>query len=134
MHALFHSGEEVLGDGAAEDLLGEHGLFALRVGLKADPHVAELAGTAGLLLVAALLGDGLADLLAVGHPGLLQLHVHAEAGLELGHQHIGLDVAGGGEHHLVGLCVVDHGEGGILLVEAGQTGGDLVVLTAGLGR
>ena len=83
--------------------------------------------------MAALLGHGLADLLTVGHAGRLQLHVHVEAALQLGHQHIHLDVAGGVNDHLVGLGVVDHGEGGIFLVHAVQTLGNLVLLAAGLG-
>ena len=130
--ALFHGGEEVLGHRAAHDLLAELQGLAL-AGLEADPHVAELAGAAGLLLVAALLGHRLADLLPVGHPGLGQLHLHVEAALELVHQHVHLDVAGGGDHHLVGLGVVHHVKGGVLLVEAAQARGDLVLLAPGLG-
>ena len=130
---LLHCGEEVLGHGAAEDLLGKDHLLLLRVGLEADPHVAELAGAAGLLLVAALLLHGLADLLTIGYTGGLQLGLHVEAALQLGHQHIHLDIAGGIEDHLVGLGVVHHGEGGVLLVQAVQALGHLVVLALGLG-
>ena len=132
--ALFHSGEEVLGHGAAEDLLGEDHVVLLGLGLEADPHVAELAGAAGLLLVAALLGDGLADLLPVGHPDGLQLRLHVEAALELADQHVHLHVAGAVEHHLVGLGVVGDGEGGVLLVHAGEALGDLVLLAPALGH
>ena len=131
--ALLHGGEEVLGYGAAEDLLGKLHLLRVGVGLEADPHVAELAGAAGLLLVAALLGDGLADLLPVGYPGRLQLRLHIEAALQLGHQHIHLDIAGGVNDHLVGLGVVLHPEGGVLLVHPVQALGHLVLLAAGLG-
>ena len=130
--ALLDGGEEVLGHRAAHDLLAELQGFAL-AGLEADPHVAELAGAAGLLLVTALLGHRLTDLLPVGHPGLGQLHVHVEAALELVHQHVHLDIAGGGYHHLVGLGVIEHAEGGVLLVEAAQACGDLVLLAPGLG-
>ena len=83
--------------------------------------------------MAALLGHALANLLAIGHTGLAELHFHAEAALELAHQHVHLDVAGGGHHHLVGLGVVHHPEGGIFLVEAGQTCGNLILLTTDLG-
>ena len=131
--ALLHRGEIVLGHGAAEDLLGKDHLLLVEVGLKADPHVTELAGTAGLLLMAALLGHGLADLLTVGHAGLLQLHVHIEAALQLGNQNVHMDIAGGGEHHLTGLGVVDHGEGGIFFVQTNQTLSHLIFLAAGLG-
>ena len=64
-------------------------------------------------------GNGLADLLPVGHPDGLQLRLHVEAALELADQHVHLHVAGAGEHHLVGLGVVGDGEGGVLLVDAG---------------
>ena len=132
--ALLHSGEIVLGHGAAENLLGKDHLVALRIGLKADPDIAELAGTAGLLFVAALFGDCLADLLTIGHPGGLQLRLHIEAALQLGHQHIHLHVSGAAEDHLVGLAVVHQGEGRVLLVQAGQALGDLVLLPPGLGH
>ena len=47
-------------------------------------HVTELAAAAGLLLIAALLADGGADLLTVSHSGSGQLGIHAEAGQVLG--------------------------------------------------
>ena len=75
----------------------------------------------------------LLDGFAIGHAGGAQLSLHAEAALQAGHQHVQLHVAGAGEDHLAGLGVVDHGEGGIFLVHAGQACGHLVVLTAGLG-
>ena len=130
--ALFHRGEVVLGHRAAHDLLAELHLLLL-AGLKADPHVAELAVAAGLLLVPALDLHLLADLLPVGHAGGDQLGLHAEAGFQSGHQHVELDVAGAGEHHLTGLGVVDHGKGLVLLAQAAEAGSDLVVLALGLG-
>ena len=132
--ALLHRREEVLGHAAAEDLLGEDHVVLLRLGFKPDPHVAELAAAAGLLLVAALLLDSLADLLPIGHPHGLQIRLHIEAALQLADQHIHLHVAGAVEHHLVGLGVVGDGEGGILLVHTGQALGDLVLLAPGLGH
>ena len=132
--ALFHGGEEVLGHGAAEHFLGKDHFLRLGVGLKADPHVTELAAAAGLLLVTALLLDHLADLLTVRHTDGSQLRLHVEAALELADKHIHLHVAGTGEHHLVGLGVIGHGEGGIFLVQTGKALGDLVLLAAGLGH
>ena len=64
--ALLDGGDEVAGDGAAEDFAGELEAAAAGEGLHADFAVAELAVAAGLLLVAAL-GLGLAaDGFAVG--------------------------------------------------------------------
>ena len=84
--------------------------------------------------MAALLLHGLADLLAVSHADGAQRHFHVEPALQLAHQHIHLHITGAGEYHLVGLGVVDHGEGGILLIETGEALRHLVVLPAGLGR
>ena len=129
---LLHGGEVVLGHRAAHDLLAELELLGV-ARLKAHPHVAELAVAAGLLLVAALHLHLLADLLAVGHPGLGELGVHAEAALQPGENHVHLHVAGAGDHHLAGFGVVDPVEGQILLVQADEAGGDLVLLALGLG-
>ena len=79
--ALFHGGEEVLGDAAAEDLFGEDHVLGLILGLKADPHVAELAGAAGLLLVAAMGLHLFLDGLPIGDPGGTELRLHPEAAL-----------------------------------------------------
>ena len=131
--ALFHRREEVPGHGAAEDLLGEDHLLLVGVVLEPDPHVAELAAAASLLLVPPLLLDGLPDFLPVGHPGGLQLRFHLEAVLQLADQHVHLHIARAGDHHLVGLGVVYHGEGGVLFIEAVQALGDLILLAPGLG-
>lgn len=61
---LFNCGEEVLRHGAADNFLGENEIVAL-AGLEADEHIAELAVSAGLLLVSALNLDLLADGLSV---------------------------------------------------------------------
>ena len=132
--ALFHGGEEVLGHAAAEHFLGEDHLLALLVGLEADPDIAELAAAAGLLLMTALLLHGLADLFTVGNARGVELGVHAEAGLELAHEHVDLNVARAGDDHLMGLGVVDDGKGRVLFIEAVEAGAELFLLTAGLGR
>ena len=130
--ALFHGGEVVLGHRAAEDALAELQLFLL-AGLELDPHVAELAVAAGLLLVAALDLDLFADLLPIGHSGGVQLGVHAEAALQAGDDHVYLHIAGAGNDHLTGLGAVFHGKGEVFLAQAGQAGGDLILLPLGLG-
>ena len=131
--ALFNSGEEVLRHAAAEHFLCKDHILALVLRLKDDMHVAKLAAAAGLLLMTTLLADLLTNLLAVSHPGCIQLSFHAKAALELAHQHIDLDIAGAGNHHLVSLGVVDHAEGGILFVKAEKTGAHLFILATGLG-
>ena len=130
--ALFDRGEEVLRNRTAEHFFGEDHLVRLFLRLEADPHVTELTGTAGLLLVAAV-GLNLAlDFLAVCDAGRSKLGVNAEAALQLGAEHVDLDVALAGNNHLVGLGVVDQVEGNVFLVQPGKAAGDLVVLTLGL--
>ena len=80
----------------------------------------------------ALLAHLLTDLFTVSHPGRVQFGVHAEAALELAHQHVNLNVARAGDHHLMGFGVVDHTEGGILFVEADEAAAYLFILAAGL--
>mgnify|MGYP000582782073 CR=1 FL=1 len=50
---LFDCGEEVLGNGAADNFLGKLEAVAVDM-LKSDPNIAELAAAAGLLLMSAL--------------------------------------------------------------------------------
>ena len=131
--ALFDRGEEVFGNAAAEHFLGEDHFLRLLLGLEADPDIAELTAAAGLLLVAAVGFDLRLDLLAVRHAGGLELALDTEAALQLGAEDVELDIAGAGENHLVGLGVVDDREGDVLLVQTGETVGDLVVLALRLG-
>ncbi len=84
--------------------------------------------------MAALLLHGLADLFAVGDARGIQLRVHAEAGLELGDQHVDLDIAHAGNDHLVRFGIVGDGKGGIFLVQAVEAGAELFLLAARLGR
>ena len=83
---------------------------------------------AGLLLVTAVGLERLANLLAVGDAGGAELDLDAELALELAAQHVQVDVAGAGDDHLLGLGVVRDGEGAVLLAEAGEALGDLVLL------
>ena len=99
--ALLHGGEEALGHRAAHHALAEFQALAVAGG-ELDPHVAELAVAAGLLLVPALDLHSLADGLPVGDLGFLQGDVYAELGLQLGDGHVQVLLAQAGEDHLVG--------------------------------
>src|ERR1035437_924934 len=80
-NALLDAGEEVLGHGAADHVLGElHA--ATRVRLDRNPDVAEHAVAARLLLVAAVRLGLAADRLLVGDPGRLGHDGGAELALE----------------------------------------------------
>ena len=115
--SLFDRREEVLRHGAADDFLGKFQTFRL-AGFKADPHVAELAVSAGLLLVAALNLHSAADGFAVGDAGLFGLRVGAEFILELGDDDVDVLFALTADDHLIGLGVGAEVHGGIFL---GQT-------------
>ena len=127
---LFHSGEVVAGHAAAENFLCEYHFFFF-TRFKTHPNVAILAAAAGLLLELTLLFHRLADLFTIRHASGIQDCFHAEAALELGDQDVQLDVAG--DDHLMGLCVVGDGEGGIFFVQTVQADTDLIFLAAGLG-
>ena len=115
---LFDGREEILGDAAAEDLFLKDDLLAV-AGLEVDDDIAELAMTAGLLLMAALLLAGLADGLAVGDAGSLQADLDAELVLQLGLDDIQVLLAQTTDDLLVGLGVVLDSSGWGLLPSGG---------------
>jgi len=131
---LFNRGEEVSGNRAAENFLGEDEVILLILGLEANPNVTELTGTTGLLLVTAVSLNATLDLLAVSNTCGMELGVNTEAGLQLGAENVNLNITGAGDNHLVGLSVVDESEGNIFFVKSCKTAGNLIVLTLGLGR
>ena len=126
-HALFNSREEVLGHAAAEHLLLKHDLLAV-AGLEVDDNITELAVTAGLLLMTALLLAGLADGLAVGDAGCFQPDLHAELVLELGLHHVQMLLAQTADHLLMGLGIVLVAQGGVFFHQAGQRAADLALV------
>ena len=74
---FLHRGDIVLGNGAAENLVGELELRAARERFHLDPAIAELAVAAGLLLVPPLDVGKSANGLAIGNFGRLQRDIHA---------------------------------------------------------
>ncbi len=91
--ALFDRREEVFRNAAAKDFLSENHVLGLLLGLEADPDIAELTGTAGLLLVAAVGFDLRLDLLTVSNARGLELALNAEAALELCAENVDLNIA-----------------------------------------
>ena len=75
-------GDPLLGDHPAGDLVVELEAVAARQRLHLDHAIAELAVAARLLLVAAALGDGLADRFLVADRRLARIDRHAVAPLE----------------------------------------------------
>src|ERR1700760_2483708 len=66
-NALLHRRNELAWHDAALDLILKYKAGAARHRLDVDMHVAELAMTAGLALVTAMLADRFADCLAIRH-------------------------------------------------------------------
>ena len=135
-HALFHRRHEHAGDDAALDHVDELEAGAARQRLDAQHHLAELAGAAALLLVAAVaLGparDGLAvgDLRRAGVEFQLVLLLHA---LQLGAQ---VHFAEAADHGLVGGGMALDLEAGVFELELVQDVEQalLVALAPGLHR
>ena len=128
--ALFDRGDEVARHHAAHDrvLEVELGIGRVVVGTELDPHVAELAVSAGLLLVAALHVDLLADGLAVGDLRELQHALRAELAGQLLGDDFQMQLAQAGEHALGGFHVLFHADGRVFLHQAAEAGEDLVFL------
>src|SRR5262249_48136171 len=123
--ALLDPREEVAGHDPTHDALGELDATA-RVGLDLQPHMPELASATGLLLVPALDLGRSADGLAIGHARRMG---------EDGRPELALEALGGDGDLVLALCPQDllaglhlslDPDGGILLDEARQSGGELV--------
>ena len=121
--ALFDGGDEVAGDGAAEDVVDELEAAAAREGFDADLAVAELAVASALFLVAAVAGGGGADGFAVGDLGGFQRDFGVVAAAELGDDRFDVELAGAGEEEVVGLGVAVEAELEIFFHELVEGGG-----------
>src|ERR1035437_1491441 len=105
---LLNAGEEVLGHGAADNMLGKFDA-ATMVWLDLDPDVAEHAVAAGLLLVAAVALGLASDGLLVGNARCLGHDCRAELPLQALAQHGHVRVAHRKEDLLAGLRAFDSG-------------------------
>ena len=131
--ALFDGGDEVAGDGAAEDFAGELEAGAAGHGLHADFAVAELAVAAGLLFVASRRLDLGADGFAVGDLGRLEGDFGVVALFEAADDGLDVRLAGAGDEELVGLRIAEEADEQVLFHELVNGGGELVFVGAGLG-
>ena len=108
---------EALRDHAADDLVHELVADVALDRLDHDRAVAELAASAGLLLVARVRARLLADRLEIGHARLVQLDVDAEAALRALERDLDVHLAHPGEDLLPGLLVAAQAQRRILLGE-----------------
>ena len=131
--ALFDRRNEVARHRAADDCIDELEIRARLGGGELNPHVAELAVAAALLLVAALHLNRLADGLAVGNLRVLEHGFRAELALQLLAHDFKLQFAlaadeGFGGHRVFGDDDVRH-----FFAQARQAGEHLVLLARLLG-
>ena len=131
--AFFHRGDEVLGDGAAEDVVDELEVAAAGQGFHLDLAVAELAVAAGLLLVAALHVGLAADGLAVRDLGRPEDDFSVVALLELGADDLDVLLAGARDEELLGLGIAEEAHHHVLFHQLVDAGGEFVLVSAGLG-
>ncbi len=131
--AFFDGGNEVAGDGAAEDFVGEFEAAAARQGLHADFAVAELAVTAGLLFVAAVRFGLAADGFEVGNLGRLERDFSVVALFEAADDGLDVRLACAGDEKFVGLRIAEEADEQVLFHELVDGGSELVLVGAGLG-
>ena len=127
------AGNEVLGNRAAEDLVGELEVAAARQRLHLDPAIAELAVAAGLLLVAALDVGPAADRLAIGNLRRLQGDIHAVALLQAADDDFDVLLPAAGQQELAGLRVAVEAQGLVLFQDAVDGVAHAVFVVARLG-
>src|SRR6185503_446651 len=105
-HALLDARDELVRDRAAAHLVDELEAGAARQRLDAQEDLAELAGAAGLLLVAVVALGAAGDRLAVRDLRLLGVDLDAEAALELLHRDLEVQLAEPGDQRLVRARIV----------------------------
>ena len=132
-NAFFDGRNEVLRNGAAEDVVDELELAAARQRLHLDLAVAVLAVAAGLLLVAALHVGLAADGLAVRDLGRLQVDLGVIALLELRDDDFNVLLPGAGDQEFLGLRIAEEAQHGIFFHELVDPGPELVFVGAALG-
>ena len=126
------AGHELPRNRTAEDVVLELEVAAARQRLHADLAVAELPVAARLLLVAAVCLGGGRDGLAVRDPGRLQVHLYAEAPLQLGDRDFDVELALAGQQQLVRLRVARVADRRIFLPQPLHRRADLVLVAAAL--
>ena len=129
-NALFDRGDEILGNGAAENIVDELEAGAARERLQLDFAFAILPVAAGLLLVFALRVSLGADGFAVGDFGRFERHFHVEALLELGDRDLDVLLAGPGDEKLFRLPVAREAQQRVFLEHAVDGRGKLVFIAA----
>ena len=129
-NAGLHGRDELARDDPASDLVGELVARSGGQGFDADRRDAELAVPPALLLVLPLGRRGRRDGLPVGHPHLGRVDFHVELALQAGHHVAQVGLSEPPEQRLVGLVVPGDGQYRVLVDQAVQGVGQLVLVVA----
>ena len=128
--AGLHGRDELPRDDPASHLIGELVARSGRQGFDADRRDAELAVPPALLLVLPLGHRRRRDGLPVGHPHFGRVDCHVELALQAGHQVAQVGLSQPPEQSLVGLVVPGDGQYRVLVDQAVQGVGQLVLVVA----
>src|SRR6476646_7767803 len=131
-NSLFHGGNIVLGDGAAEDVIHELKILSALQRFHLDLAVAILALPAALLLVATLYVSASTDGFAIRNFRRLQQHFRVVTLLQLGDDDFDMLLAGSGDQELLGLLITEEAHHGIFFHQFVQTIRELVFIIAAL--
>src|SRR6185312_16130507 len=132
-NAFFYGRDEVLGNGAAENIIHELKAFSALHGFHLDFAVAVLAVAAALLLVATLDVSLATNGFTVGDFGSREVDFSVVALLELGDDDFNMLLAGAGDEKFLGLLVAEEAEHGIFFHELVDTVRKLVFVVTALG-
>src|SRR6185437_10775386 len=132
-NAFFYGRNEVLGNGAAENVIHELKALAALHGFHLDFAVAVLAVAAALLLVATLDVSLAANGFTVRDFGSFEVDFSVVALLELGNNHLNVLLAGAGDEKFLGLLVAEEAEHGVFFHQLVDAVGELVFIVAALG-
>src|SRR6185312_1242235 len=132
-NAFFYGRNEVLGNGAAENVIHELKALAALHGFHLDFAVAVLAVAAALLLVATLDVSLAANGFAVRDLGRFEVDLSVVTLLELGDDDFNMLLAGAGDEKFLGLLVAEEAEHGVFFHQLVDAVGELVFIVATLG-
>ncbi len=132
-HALLDGRDELVGDRAPLDRIDEVEALAALAGPDSQVDLAELAATAGLLLVPVVRLGLAEDRLEVGDLRHVRVHLQLVTVLEPLLDDIQVQVAHPRDHQLVRLGVAADRERRVLVGDLGQADRDLRLVVAGLG-
>ena len=131
--ALFHCGDEVARDIAADDLIEKLKTFTTPFGGNPQKYLAELPPSARLLLVSILRIGVAADRFSIGNPRHLHINLHAKPLFQATNDNFQMQLTLGQQDRLADLTIVFHDEARIFLVQLSNPRRDAILAALFLG-